>query len=487
MLEKIKELTKDTAIYGVSTIIGRFLGFLLVPFYTNVFSTYDFGVYSNIYAYIAFFNIVYIYGMDVAFMKYSSIAEDKDKKVIFSTPYILVFVTSILFSATIFLFRGSLNSLINVPGEYSYLLYYVILILLFDTLAMIPFANLRLQRRAKKFALIKTLNIVINLVINLVLVLGYKYGIEAIFISNVIASAFSFIAVLPEIIKYLELKIDFSLLKRVLKFGIPYLPASIAATMVQVIDRPILARISGESALGIYQANYKLGIFMMLFVSMFQYAWQPFFLNNAKEENAKQIFSKILTLYLVAASMLVVFLSLFIDNIATLDVYHGKTLIGSEFLSGLSIVPVILTAYLFHGMYVNFTAGLYIKEKTQYFPLITAIGAGSNIIANLFLIPVWGITGAAIATLISYFLMALSIFIIVQRFYNIKYEYTKIFSIFLLIGITGILYYTAIGFGEINIIEKLLILFGFSAGLLIFRVLRKKDLVTVSKLVLKKF
>ena len=126
MLEKIKELTKDTAIYGVSTIIGRFLGFLLVPFYTNVFSTYDFGVYSNIYAYIAFFNIVYIYGMDVAFMKYSSIAEDKDKKVIFSTPYILVFVTSILFSATIFLFRGSLNSLINVPGEYSYLLYYVI-------------------------------------------------------------------------------------------------------------------------------------------------------------------------------------------------------------------------------------------------------------------------------------------------------------------------------------------------------------------------
>lgn len=486
MLDKIKELTKDTAIYGISTIVGRFLGFLLVPFYTNVFSTYEFGVYSNIYAYIAFLTIVYIYGMDSAFMKYSSVAEDKDKKLVFSTPYLLIVSTSVFFSFIIFLLRSPLSAGMSVPSQYSYLLVYVILILLFDTLAQVPFAHLRLQRKAKKFAVIKTINILINLSMNLILILGYGFDIEAVFISNTIASAFSFIALLPEIIKYLQFKIDTGLLKKILNFGLPYLPASLAATMVQVIDRPILVRLAGESALGIYQANYKLGIFMMLFVSMFQYAWQPFFLNNASEKNAKQIFSKVLTLYLVVASAALVVISLFIENIATIKVYADRTLIGTEYLSGLIIVPVILLAYLFHGMYVNFTAGIYIKEKTKYFPGITALGAISNIVSNLLLIPIFGIVGAAISTLVSYFLMAVGLYFTVQRFYKIEYEYSKIFPIFLLLGIVGILYYFVIGFYDINFFEKLLILFGFLTGLLIFRVVRKEDITAVSNWVFKK-
>ena len=137
MIEKIKELTKDTAIYGISTIVGRFFGFLLVPFYTNIFSTYEFGVFSNIYAYIAFLNIVFIYGMDAAFLKYSSVAQEKEKKKVFSTPYIFVTLTTLLFSLILFLAKGNLSDAMSVPSDYSYLLNYVILILIFEILFFI--------------------------------------------------------------------------------------------------------------------------------------------------------------------------------------------------------------------------------------------------------------------------------------------------------------------------------------------------------------
>jgi len=482
MIEKIKELTKDTAIYGISTVVGRFFGFLLVPFYTNIFSTYEFGVFSNVYAYIAFLNIIYIYGMDAAFLKYSSVTEESNKKNVFSTSYIFVTGTTLIFSLIIFLAKGNLSDGMSIPLQYSYLLNYVILILIFDTLALVPFANLRLQRKAKKFAIIKTLNILINLSLNIYLILFLDYDIEAIFISNAVASFFSFAALIPEIIKYFLPKIDYELLKRMLKFGIPYLPASMAATIVQVIDRPILVRILGESALGIYQANYKLGIFMMLFVSMFHYAWQPFFLNNAQDANAKKLFSKILTLYLIVSSLILVFLSLFISDIAGFEVMNGRTIIGKEYLSGLYIVPVILLAYVFHGMYVNFQAGIYIEEKTKYFPIVTGAGALLNIITNILLIPVIGIMGAAIATLVSYFVMAAGLFITAQKFYKIQYEYLKIGAIFLLLIIAGVIYYYVIGFENVSFVNKLVILLGFIAGLFIFRVISKEEISSLKKL-----
>jgi O-antigen/teichoic acid export membrane protein len=420
--------------------------------------------------------------MDAAFLKYKSVSEFSEEKKVFSTPYIFVTITTLVFSLIILLLKVPLSDGMSVPFQYSYLLNYVVLILIFDTLALVPFSNLRLQRKAAKFAVIKTLNILINLGLNIYLIIVLDYGIEGIFISNTIASAFSFVALLPEIIKYFIPKIDFDLLKKMLKFGIPYLPASIAATIVQVIDRPILVRLAGESALGIYQANYKLGIFMMLFVQMFQYAWQPFFLNNAKDENAKRLFSKILTIYVIASSLILVILSLFISDFAKIEIYGGRTIIGQEFLSGLYIVPVVLLAYVFHGMYVNFQAGIYIEEKTKYFPLVTGAGALINIVVNILLIPQIGIMGAAVATLASYFVMASGLFIVARKFYKIEYEFLKIGTIFLLVAAAGFVFYYIFGFEEVGIINKLLILLGFVSGLFIFRVVSKEEISSLKKL-----
>jgi O-antigen/teichoic acid export membrane protein len=332
-----------------------------------------------------------------------------------------------------------------------------------------------------KFAVIKVLNIVINISVNIILILGFDYGIEAIFISNLAASAFSLIALIPDIIKNFKFSIDKVLLKRMLKFALPYLPASLSAMIVQVIDRPILKALTDADVVGVYQANYRLGIFMMLFVQMFQYAWQPFFLNNAQAPNAKQIFSKVLTLFVIAGSFIWVLISLFVGDLAAIEVFEGVTVIGQEFLSGIYIVPLILLGYLFHGLYINFMAGMYIEEKTKYFPLITGIGAASNVIVNFALIPVIGMTGAAIATPVSYFLIAATLYFTVQRFYPIQYELWRIGKIFIAIFIIMGLYYYLFSIGELLLIYKFGLLFFFIAYLFIFGVLDKDELVRTAK------
>ncbi|PKL83337.1 MAG: hypothetical protein CVV24_05565 [Ignavibacteriae bacterium HGW-Ignavibacteriae-3] len=485
MIEKIKELTKDTAIYGISTIVGRFLGFLLVPFYTNVINTNDYGIYSNIYAYLAFLNIVFIYGMDSAFMKYASLNGVADKKKIFSTAYLFVAITSFGLALILFLLKSPFIRVMEIPVQYSNLYHYLILILIFDTLALIPFANLRLERKAGKFTVIKLANIILNLALNFILVLKFELGIEAIFIANLAASAFSFFALTPEILKNIIVKIDKAELKKYLKFGLPYLPASLAATVVQVIDRPVVLALTNESTLGIYQANYKLGIFMMLFVSMFQYAWQPFFLTNAKEKNAKELFSKILTIFMIIAGLIWIVLTLFVEDFARFEFLSGKSIIGREFLGGISIVPIILLAYIFNGLYYNFQAGIYIEEKTKYYPYVTGAGAIANVVVNILLIPVLGIMGAALATLASYIIMAAGLYYFSQKHYPIKYEYGKIFKILGVIIITGIIYYYLYYTSGLNILYKTFLLVGFIGSFFAMKVIEKNEFVRVIKMFLR--
>lgn len=457
MFDKLKQLSKDTAIYGISTMLGRFLNFLLVPFYTNVFSTGEYGIVTNIYAFIALFNIVYIYGMDAAYMKFASQKTIGDDKDIFSTPFYSIFCSSIIFSILFIAFSNKLQVAFSIPVEHSILLYYIVFILIFDALAIIPFVKLRLQRKGKTFALYKFLNIVLTVVLNLFFILHLKWGIEAVFLSNLLASLFSLILVSPVILNSLKFSFHKELFKGMLKFGLPYFPAGLGVMLIQVINRPILEYLTDLGTLGIYQASYKLGIFMMLFVNMFQYAWQPFFLEESKRENAKELFAKVLTYFTLTGSVILVVLSLFISDIVSIEIF-GRTIIGKAFLGGLYIVPVVLLGYLFNGIYIIFTAGIFIKDKSIYVPLITGIGAAVNIIANFMLIPVWGIMGAAFATFVSYFSMAVGFYFVTQKFYRIEYELNKIGKIFFSVAVTGTLYYILLFSNNLLFIYKLLLL-----------------------------
>jgi O-antigen/teichoic acid export membrane protein len=343
---------------------------------------------------------------------------------------------------------------------------------------VIPFLKLRLDRRAKTFSLYRVINISVNIILNIYLIVILHWGIEAILISNLAASAVSLILISPTILKNFKLKFHAQLFKRMLKFGLPFLPAGFAVMLVQVIDVPILEKLTDLGTVGIYKANYKLGIFMMLYVNMFQFAWQPFFLQNAKESNAKEMFSKVLTYFTLVGSVMLVTISLFINDIAQIKV-AGFSLLGSEYWSGLHIVPIILLAYLVNGMYSVFSAGIYIEEKSIYVPFITGAGALVNIIANFLLIPVLGITGAALATLASYFVMATGYYIVTQKFYQVKYELKRIGHIFIAVFLVGAVFYYLNSIDSLLFVYKVILMILFT--LYIYFVAVNRDEINLIK------
>ncbi len=426
MLDKIKSLSKQTLIYGTSTIVGRFLNFILVPFYTNVFAPSEYGVVAVIFAYIAFLNVVYSLGFEAGYFRFASTLEEGDEKQRFSIPFFTILINSAIMSSLILVFSGQIASLAQLSDSNKPIITYTAFILFFDALALVPFAYLRLKNRPGMFASIKFVNIFVNLALNLILILGLKWGLVSVFISNLAASVITIILLSPYVARNITFRLDKKLFMEIARFSIPYLPAGLASIVVQVIDKPVTQYLTNVKTVGIYQANYKLGIFMMLIVSMFEYAWRPFFLNNAKEPGAKALFSKVMTIFVGGASIVFVLLTLFIDDVVKFQLPYRGHLIGEKYWSGLYIVPVVLISYVFLGIYTNLIAGIYIEKKTKYLPYITGVGALLNVIGCFGLIPFIGIMGGAIATLMSYVSMAVYIYLVARKFYYIKYELDKL-------------------------------------------------------------
>lgn len=452
MLDKIKSLSKQTLIYGTSTIIGRFLNFILVPFYTNVFPPAEYGVVAVVFAYIAFLNIVYSFGFEAGYFRFASAKEVGDEKQNFTHPFFLITINSLVISGLILIFHSSIAALIGVKDES--IVIYSAFILFFDALALIPFAYLRLKNKAKVFASIKLINITVNVTLNLVLILIFKFGLEAVFISNLAASLVTLLILLPNILKNISFSYHRQLFNELWKFSIPYLPAALASMVVQTLNIIILRYLVDVKTVGIYNANYKLGIFMMLIVSMFEYAWRPFFLNNAKDPNAKALFARILTLFTGGASVVLILLTFTIQDIVKIPLPFKGYIIGPGYWSGVVIVPIVLFAYLFLGIYTNLIAGIYIEKKTKYLPLITGLGAVLNIASAFLLIPVWGITGGAVSTLISYIAMAVYIYIVSQKFYPVQYQINKVLLILVIdTAAIAVFFYT---FGGLDLIYRII-------------------------------
>lgn len=442
----------------MNTVIGRFLGFFLVPFYTNKFSPDDYGIITIIYSYIAILNVFFSAGLESGFMKFYSSPESGSKKQNFSNPLEIVLLNSFFLSILIYFFSDDLTTVFQVSGSYSYLIKYSALILFFDTIVLIPFAFLRINNKAFKFSGIKIVNITVNVILNVILISFFNFGIEAVFISNLIASIITLIMLFPVIKENFTFGFNKELIKELLKFSIPYIPAGISANLIQIIDRPVLKYLTDDKTVGIYTANYKLGIFMLLIVSMFEFAWRPFFLNNAREPDAKEIFSKVMTLFISATGFIFLIISFFISDIVELKLPYNFNLIGKAYWSGLNIVPVILFSYLLYGIYINLMAGIQIEKKTKYLPLITGTAAFVNITSNFILIPEYSYMGAAVATLLSYFVMMAGIYYFAQKYYYIKYEFSKIgFAFVYIIGLSAIAIYLHYS-GNLNFIFKIILI-----------------------------
>ncbi len=488
MLHHIKRLGADTAVYGISTILGRFLNFLLVPFYTNVLAPGDYGIVTYLYSLIAFVTVLYSYGMESAYFKYSSTLEVGTEKENFSTPFLSLTATSVLFSVLIFVCASPVAGLMSLPDQYSSIVLYAAGILAFDAMAIIPFASLRMERKAKKFALIKFVNIAVNVCMNILLLVVMRKGIEGIFISGFVASLLTFILLLPEIMKHYTSVFNIKLESALLKFGLPFIPSGLATMAVQVIDRPILRALTNDATVGIYQANYRLGIFMMLIVSMYDYAWRPFYFSIAKQPDAKEIFARVLTYLLLFMSGIFLVLTFFLEDFVKIS-FYGRHLIHPDYWGGLNIVPIVLLGYMFLGVSTNLSAGIYIEKKTHYLPPNTFAGALVNVVANYLLIPVIGMTGAAWATFFAYFVMAVLLYFVVQRVYPVKYEFNRIAKIAFAAGaVTALFFYFRDGpFKDLSpaviISVKVFLIASFFLLMYFMKFFEGRELATIKRLI----
>ena len=435
-MNKLRDLFSDTLIYGISSVFARFINYLLVPLYTGVFRAEEYGIVGLVYAAIALLNVLFTMGMESAYLRY---AKDREQSAnLFKTllaipPWFFFTFSRCTLAACPFYNARAWNRdqarYLLVHDWYSFC----------DTLTIVPFAELRFVRKAATFAVLKTINVAINLGLNFVLILGFQFGIEAVFISNFVASLFTTICVWGVTLQQLKGAWNTTSLRMALQFGLPFVPAGIGHVINEMLDRFFIKsmsagdiqniygeEVSAEYLVGIYNANYKLAVFMLLLVQMFRMAWQPYFMRTSDDEEAPQLFAKTFSAFNVAAATILLLVGLFVEQIVAINIpILNTTLIGEEYWAGLSIVPVLLFAYWFQGWYVNFSAGIFIKNKTKKLAQITLIGAFVTIVANIVLIPSYGIMGSAIATVISYFVMAMIIYGYSTRAFSVPLQHAE--------------------------------------------------------------
>jgi len=429
MLQSLKRLTKHSAIYGIGHILTRSIGFLLLPIHTNALDPAQMGVASLLFSALGILNVVFGYGMDVAFLRHFIMAEtERKRREIFSTAFMTLISTGLLFAGLLYLQPAPMSIAIFRTANYSTLVQLGAGILLADVLVLLPFLVLRGLEQSVRFGVLKFVNVVANLSMNLLFVVYLKQGVVGVFKANLIASCISLLTVLPVIFKWLRFHYSRPMAKELLKFGLPYIPSMLSVLIMDQISRFFLDRMIGKEATGIFSAAYKLGMFMALIVAAFRFAWHPFFLTTSKQKDAKQIFSRVLTYFVLVTGFLHLAVSFFIDKIIAFSLF-GFTIIGPKYAPGLPIVPVVMLAYIGYGVYVNFIVGIYIEKKTHVLPLITGVGALVSLSANYFLIPVLGIEGAAWSTCLAYSAMAGTLYFYSQKLYPIHYEWLRILKL----------------------------------------------------------
>jgi O-antigen/teichoic acid export membrane protein len=476
----IKRLAGQTAIYGIPSILGRILGYLLVPLYTRVFAPGEYGTVNVFYAYASFMMIVLTYGMETAFFKFNEQEIDKEK--VFNTGMISILISSLAFLVAVSVFAPQLARLIDYADQSKYVIWFG-WILALDAISSIPFAKLRAQNSARRFASIKMAGIIINIVLNLVLILLCPYllkhtdlkiitglvnlfyrpdwGIEYIFISNLISSGIVLALLFPEI-SSVKLKFDPVFWRKMFLYAFPLLFAGMAGIINETFDRLLLRYLLPEniatSQVGIYAACYKISILMTIFVQAYKYAAEPFFFSQSKEKDAKILYAKIMDYFIIVVSLIFLITMLYLDDFVI-------WFIGKEYWSGKSVIPVLMLANLFLGVYYNLSIWYKLTGKTIWGAWLSAIGAIITLALNFWWIPlssdhiIFGFYGSAWATFICYFSMMVISYVIGQKYYPVKYNILKFFGY---LGFAVILYFISTLFT----IEQIVIRLAFHTTLL---------------------
>ncbi len=442
-MAKLRTLAGQTVIYGVSGILGRVLNYLLVPLYTAVFTdTSEYGIVIELYAYVAFLNVLYSYGFETTFFRFAT--KEKDPSGYFNVAQTSLLISTILFSVIIISLAEPISLLLDYPGREQYIVWLAWIIAI-DAIVVIPFARLRLEGKGIRFATFRLTNIFINLGLNFFFILFCPWllanhpasvfagwvekiyspdiGVGYVFLSNLIANAFYVIFFLPDLLR-VKLQLD-KRWKQMFAYAFPLLIIGIAGVTNDMLSRTILKYhlpdgfYPGKSsldALGIFGACYKLSVFMTLAVQAFRYAFEPFFFNESGNKDSPVLLSKVMNYFIIFGAFSWLAISLLLPDIGPIF------LRSPQYLEGLNIVPWLLGGGLFLGIYYNLSVWYKLTDQTKYGAYINILGALLTILLNLWWIPVLGYMGSAIATFVVYGTMMTISYFYGKRYFPIPYR-----------------------------------------------------------------
>ncbi|MBW8244990.1 oligosaccharide flippase family protein [Muricauda oceani] len=436
-MNPLKRLFKQTFIYGLATVLPRVISFFLLPLYTSVFENASgYGQYTNIYAWIAIFNVFLAYGMETAFFRFYHKTEDKAK--VISTSLISLLGSSLLFLILALSVREWLSGVTNINSDY---LKFTTYILVLDAVVIIPFALLRANEKPMRYAVLKTINVAINLAFNVFFLLIlpemaqegdtgflaslYKpdWEIHYVLISNVIASGVTLLILLPTYIK-VSYNFDLDIWKQMLKYAGPILVAGIAFTINEVFDKILLTELLpsdiAESEVGKYGACYRLAMFMTLFGTAFRMGVEPFFFSHSNSNNPQKTYAQITNYFVILGSIILLGVIVFIDVLGRLLLHNPI------YREALDVVPIILLASFCLGIYHNLSVWYKVTDRTKYGAYISSVGAIITLIINISLIPKIGYMASALATLAAYASMMFLSYHYGKKYYPVPYNMRKI-------------------------------------------------------------
>ena len=434
-MNPLKRLFKQTFIYGLATVLPRVLSFLLVPLYTSVMNPETYGEISVIFSWFAIFNVVLAYGMETAFFRFFN--KHANKEHVISTSLLSLLLSSLIFFVAALMFKETFASLIDVKES---LIIYIILILVLDALAIVPFAWLRAKERPLRYSIVKVTSVAINLLLNIFFLTLlpkmaengqpfwseiYKedFQIEYVFIANVISSGVAFLWI-SGIYFDTKYKFDKQLWREMLKYSLPIMIAGLAFTVNEVFDRILLDRLLPEdiakAEIGKYSACYKLAVFMTLFGTAFRLGVEPFFFSHANTENPKKAYAQITNYFVIMGSLIFLGVMVFIDPLKKLLVRD------QAFWEALDVVPIILLASFCLGIYHNLSVWYKVTDRTKFGAYISSVGAIITLVINISLIPKIGYMASALATLAAYGSMMLLSYHFGKKYYPVPYNMRKI-------------------------------------------------------------
>ena len=484
-MSALKRFFKDTIIYGIAAVLPRVINFLLVRVHTDALPTNNYAENTNFYIWAALFSVLLTFGFETAFFRFYKSEKKKDSLV--STAFITVFLSALIFVTVVFSLSDFFINLFDF-GQNPLQVKLFIGIMALDTLAVIPFAFLRAANRPIRYAIIKLINVGIIVCINLLFLkyipeflsegksipqlLENTYNnnthiVNFIFFANIIGSAISFLLLSPYLLKF-KWTFDVLLFKKMISYSWPIAVAGVAYVINENLDKYLIKHLVGDAEMGIYAACYKLAIFMNLYIMAFRLGAEPFFFNHSDKKNAKETYAKILNYFIIVGSLVFVGIVVFIDILK-------RPFINENYWEAIIIVPVVLLANLFLGVYHNLAIWYKLTDKTRYAMLFSITGALITIILNLVLIPKIGFMASAWATLAAYGTMMVLSYFIGKKHYPVPYNLKKSGSYLIasiVISTTSFIY-----FRENYIVS---VGFVFAFGFLIFYN-EKKELMALIK------